>query len=99
MGGLLDILNKVVNVEMKPHEGFWIEYVGELRFAYEGKQYYIGDYVKYLCKRDDNGTSKMAVESGDLIVISTFDVLAIRVNPKSLMPDKTKKKTNKKKET
>ena len=95
MGGLLDILNKVVNVEMKPHDQYWVEYVGELRFVFEGKQYYLGDYVKYLCKRDDGTINKLAVESGDLIIVNIFDILTIRVNPKSMVLDK--KKTSKKK--
>ena len=90
MGGLIGILNKVITVEMKPHQDRWVEYVGKLTFCFENKMYYLEEYVKYLCRRDRSSTKKVAIESGDLVVLDSFNIATVKVNPKPMKEGKMK---------
>ena len=84
MGGLSDILGQQIIIEMIPHDQAWEEYAGTLAFAFnEGRQFYLTNYAKYVCKRNGSGVKKILAETGDVIVLFWANIKCLKLNPKT----------------
>ena len=72
-------IGKNVIIEMNGSTKYWIEIAGTMLGHHEGNQFFIGNYTKYFCRRDEFGEIEKKVdENGSFIMIQRQQCSNIR---------------------